>query len=152
MSEFPSCIVDALVVAFDATDWADTVLKRPLRANDPADSVGIFVFDWKPIESQIGMRDVSMARYGIRIQHLSKYADEEEGREAHSRCAKTIRAMLYRGTSVSVPLQGINESVLGFTERVTRWGVLKQKYLSEKVNSGFIFISGTEMWVETETV
>lgn len=150
MSEFPDNIAAALADHFGEEFPGATVVQREIRPTDPNETIAVHVIDWRPLDWEIGNRDVSLSRYAIQVETMHRHADESEGRVAQARLAKNIRAMLYRDSGLRVRLTSLSENMLGTTERLKRWGVQLQRYHSNQLSGQFIFISVTELWVETE--
>lgn len=130
----------------------DTILGRPLRPTDPHLSAGVFAIDWNPLEWQIGQWDPAVTRYMVGIQTFVKHGDEQEGIALHTRLGKKVRVMLYRDEDLRVRLSSLSITEDGVTERIQRWGVQTQRYLSNEINNNFMFLAVTELWCETEIV
>lgn len=150
---FPNNVVIALAEAMEnrVDGLRGVVLKRPLRKIDPGPSVGIFAVDWRPESYDIGKPDPAIHSYLFGIQALVKNGDEEIGRLEHGLLSKMVRVMLYRDDSLRVRLSGLTDTTLGVTERTLRWGVRQQRYIANEIQGTFLYLSTTEVWLETES-
>jgi hypothetical protein len=154
VTAFPANIVTALKeqLEVDFGSEVDTVVARPLRPIDPDRSIGILAVDWRPVDHQIGQHDPALGRYQLAIQCFIKHQDEEVGLAEHTLMSKNLRTMLYRGEALRLRLASLSETSLGVTERVQRWGVRQQRFVSNEIQGRFLFLSTTEFWVETEAI
>lgn len=152
VAAFPSNVVEALRDELNVAlgTQVELVVKRPLRPTDPDSSVGIYALDWQPGNHEIGFHEPTLARYQVAIQVFVKHQDEEEGSAIHTFLSKTVRTMLYRGEALRIRLSSLNETSLGVTERVQRWGVRQQRFVSNEIQGRFLYLSTTEFWIETE--
>lgn len=138
----------------DLDPTGKAVFTRPLRPSDPAVSAGVFALDWRPDEYEIMGRpngDPTVSTYQIAIQILVKHTDEQEGLSLHSETAKAVRSMLYRDAVLRVALTSLTESSLGATERALKWGVGQQRFANNEMNGTFLFLTTTELSLQTET-
>lgn len=129
------------------------IVLRPLRSTDPSNVVGIFPGSWVPSNetAMIGQYEVPISTYIIKIQNMIKHLDEAQGRAMFSAIAKAIRAILYRDPDLRVRLGGLEEQMLSTVERVKRYGVSRQDFLSNEVPGAFVFLAITDVFIETET-
>lgn len=155
-TDFPLNVTDVIKAAIDANLAPDVeTVFRPLRTNDPNNSYGIFPVDWGGNQETIlmgGPPVPALQRYNYRIHQMMKYGDEQEGRAAFSVAAKKLRVMLYHDRDLAVALGQLAESESSRTERYKRLGIRQQRFLNNELNKQFIFLSATELWVETETI
>lgn len=144
-------IVKDLIAEIDP-DW--TTVRRPLRPSDPNLAVGVFALGWEPSEHEIGgTPDPSLARYNLSIQSLVKHATEEGGQALHTNMAHRVRTMLYRSTDLRVRLAAASvTSPEGIVERVLKWGVSNQRFRSNEISGQFVYLSVTNVEIDTETV
>lgn len=154
---FPMNVVGVLQEEFVAAGISgDQIYLRPLRPSDPHSSIGLFPQDWVPNEDSAemmgGLQEPTISRYLVGIHTLVKNTDEADGILQHAILSKSVRSMLYRASGVRVRLPQLNETSLGITERLQRWGVRQQRYLSNEIEGSFVFVSVTDIWVETEAV
>jgi len=139
----------------DLDPTGKAVFTRPLRPSDPAVSGGVFALDWRPDDYEIMGRpngDPTLATYMLAIQILVKHTDEQEGLALHSETAKAVRSMLYRDAVLRVALTSLTESSLGVTERALKWGVGQQRYANNELNGTFLFLTTTELSLQTQTI
>lgn len=150
---FPLNIVDVLQDLLPGLMPDHKVISRPLRYTDPARSIGVFLVDWtpQPASQEIGHIEPTLSTYNIRIQNLVKHTNEVEGKALFSFDAKTLRAVLYRAGSLTLRFAGLTEELLGSRESSMRWGVGRQRFLSNELKGQFVHLGQTEFWLETET-
>lgn len=154
MIGFPMNVLDELKVSFDTHMPEHNIILRPLRYTDPAKSVGIYISDWVPQEDshQIGQEEPALATYAFRIQNLVKHTNEAEGKAWFAFDAKTIRAVLYRDNDLSLRLRNLVENILGTRETAKRWGVARQRFLSNELKGQFVYLAQTDFWLQTESI
>lgn len=150
--DFPENVVAELKTSFESMGEVDTVVARPLKPTDPHLSLGVFAIDWTPRDFVIGQYDPAVTRYMVGIQSFVKHGNEEEGIALHTRLAKMVRVMLYRDEGLRVRLGSLSTTEFGVTERIQRWGVQTQRYISNEFQGSFLYLAVTELWVETEIV
>lgn len=147
---FPDNIVVEFKTALAALPGIHSVSARPLRVNDPNACAGVYAMDWMPGEYGIGQYDPFLCRYAVNIQLLVKHMQEEEARAQHSVLSKSIRVMVYRDAGLRIRLPQLSETSSGVTEKLSRWNVKAQRFLSNEVQGQFLFLSTTEVTVECE--
>ncbi len=130
----------------------ENVYRRVLRPEDPNSSVGIVAVDWEPGEYLIGQEEPALSMYHFSIQSLVKHGNEEEGLTHHSLLAKNLAHLLYRDAAFRVALLTLNAEVMGVKESARRMGVRQQRYRSNEIDGEWLFVSTTEMWVQTESI
>lgn len=133
----------------------DAVVARPLRTTDPNVTLGVFAVDWMPDNdsAEIGKKHgPTLTTYVFAIQGLVKHGDEQSGMRLHSILAKNIRSMLDRDPGLRVRLGQLSEASLGVAERAQRWGVRGQRFANNEVGGGFIYLSTTEFYLQTEAL
>ena len=151
---FPNNVCNVLLAALQDLDADLTVLQRPLRLTDPAQSVSVYGAYWSPDsqswETGHGMPgEPTISRYTITIQGLIRDMDVERGLQVHAALSAKIRAMLVRNTDVKGALGALTATLEGATERLTRWKVSNQDLMQTQVKSGWAFLSVTHIVVET---
>jgi hypothetical protein len=129
------------------------IILRPVRTEDATNSVGIYSATWMPDDNshEIGSYGPTIQRYLIKIQNVVSAFSEAEGRALHSNIAKMIRVILYRDPVLRVALLGLAETMLSGVERVTKFNVARQDFLSSKIGASFIYLATTDVLIETET-
>lgn len=152
---FPNNVVSLLAVRFQQIDADLTILKRPLRSSDPAQSLGIWGALWEPEEDsyEIGHQspgEPTFSRYHIGVQGFIKHGDEQAGLATHSVLSSLIRRVVYRDEPLRVALPQLVVSDGTFTERLMRWGVRTQRYMNNDIQGKFVYLSTLDLWVETE--
>lgn len=149
---FPDNLVNEFKTSLAQLPGIETVVGRALRMSDPNASAGVFATEWLPGEMGIGKpREPLDNRYTIVIQLLIKHMNEEEALAQHSVLSKSIRVMVYRDADLQVRLPQLSEESSGVRERVLKWGVRAQRFLSNELDKQFLFLSSTEVVVTTET-
>jgi hypothetical protein len=150
--DFPENFIDELQTSLEASNLFDKVLRRPIQPTDPNGTAAVFAMDWSPQEMAIGQVDPAVTRYQVAIQTFIKNGNEQAGVIAHSQLAKKVRVMLYRDADLRVRLGTLSTSDGEVVERVQRWGVSRQRYLSNEIQKSFLFLAVTEVWLESEIV
>jgi hypothetical protein len=156
MAGFPENVIDAIQPRFVALMPDYEVVRRPVRVNDPARTIGLFVTDWKPaVQStqqvhEIGGTETVLATYSYVAQLLVKHTDEQAGRAIYGVDAKTLRAILYRDATLQVSLGDLTETVLGVTERFQRFRVANTKYMNNEISGTFVYLATSFLSVETQ--
>lgn len=154
--EFPMNIVDILRDRVNDRllegSGAECIL-RPLTPSDPNFSIGVFPFDWLPEEDsqEIGGGGVpTLQRYFIKIHLMVKSADPEEGRAIYANESKKLRLMLYHDRALGIALSQLREQSSEHVEQFKRARIQRQRFLNNELQGRFIFLSATDIWVETE--
>lgn len=93
----------------------------------------------------------TLQKYNIQIQGLVKDMDVERGLAVQSVMAKMIRAVLYHDDLLRVGLTSLTDTRYGVTERLRRWGIRQQRFMSNEIEGDWNFLSVLDLWVETET-
>lgn len=151
---FPMNIVEVLHDYMKAElDESFTVLKRPLRTQDPNLSVGIFPNDWVPVANsrEMGFAGDTLSTHLVRVHLLIKAGEEQAGRYLSGIHAKKLRTMLAHDADLQLRLGQLSEVSGSIKERAQRFGVRNQRFLNNELTGQFIFLATTEFWVETET-
>lgn len=151
---FPMNVVAELKTAFEEHMPDHTVLERAIRPVDPNRVIGLFAVDVVPQQptAQIGQREPAVNAYNYRIQNFVKHSDEILGKAWFSFDAKTIRAVLYRDHSLALRLAALTEEILGTREVAKRWGVSRQRFLSNEIQGQFVYLAQTDFWLESESI
>ena len=151
--EFPANIAWVLSAGLSRLPCIDVVLRRPLRAADPNRSAAVVTMDWTPGQYEIGMEEPALAVYDFRIQYMVKMAgNEAEAMAQHSVGSKMVRAMLYRDGEFGVQLRSLSETFMGREERVKKFKVNAQRFVSNEIQGTFLHISSIDFRVDVETV
>lgn len=150
---FPINLVDVFAAKLGEMEGLSTgIIKRPLRLSDPAVCVGVHASEWvpRPDSQQIGQLEPAIGSYDVRVQHMVKHSNELEGVLLYTSIAKNIRVLLYRDAEFRQALGSLYEDLLGTRERVQRFGVRRQRYLSNDLKGAMVHLASTEFFVETE--
>lgn len=156
---FPNNFVSLLATRFQALDPDLYVVRRPLRLNDPVQSIGLFASMVVPDPESMEFRGLgkpnpsepSICRYAVGIQAFIKDMEEERGLATHSVLSKMILAILYRDEPLRLGLSLLNTEVMGVKERTLRWGVTAQRFLSNELGqSEWLYLSTVEAYLDTE--
>lgn len=158
---FPNNIVEIVKTRTQFLDSDLTILKRPVRASDPTQTVGLTAASWLPDLTSyefpylgggnVQAGEPTLQRYTINVTSFVKDMDEENGQAVHSVLAALLRSMLYRDNTLRVGLAALSVTMNGHIERAKRWGVSNQRFLNNTVDQQFMFVSTLEFWLETET-
>lgn len=151
---FPNNVVDLIATRAQLLDSDLTVVKRPLRASDPTQAVGVFPSEWRANTdtTEIGSIEPTIQRYTFAIQAFVKDMDEERGLATHSVLSKMVRSMLYRDPPLHGSLGVLSVEMSSSTERTQRWGIGTVRYVSNEIQGSWLYLSTLEFWLETETL
>lgn len=151
--------LDAIGLALTAVDMSEygisavSVYKRMLDSTDPHGSVGAFFHSWMPVEGpQIGTWEPAIARYRYAVQSYLKLAERESGEEQNAAFTKKIRSTLYRDDDLRLSLGSLRDGDTPPIERALRWGIEQTQYSEASITGGFVYLSQTEFYFETEVV
>ena len=156
---FPNNVVMLLEMRLPSIDPEIEVFRRPLRDTDPIQAFGVFATLWTPNEdsyefgtpaANVYAHHPTLQNYTISIQGLVKDMDPESGLAKQSVMAKRLRAMLYRDAPLRVGLTSLASQLGGLTERLQRWGVRQQRFISNEVQGQWMYLSTLDLWIETE--
>lgn len=154
--DFPNNLVelfkDFLTAPNEESDKKYMAVGRPLRPNDQDESFGVFATVWRPDEQEIGQIEPVLGTYHLVIQSLVKVSNEEDGVAEHASLAKFVRGIIFRNPAFRAQMGEMYKISHGMRERVQRLGVTQQRYLANEVSGAFLFLSITEMTVQTESV
>ena len=157
---FPMSLVTPIMESFERLLPEHQVVARSLGLSEGTDTIGVFPSAWRPIENStlMGMTlgnmastEPSLGSYAIRIQNLRIDADEIIGREAFNNTCKKIKAILYRDPVLQLALRSLTEELLGTVERMKKFDIVKQDYLSSMTNMGMFYLGTTEVIFQTES-
>lgn len=154
---FPNNIIRMIEVRIpSAIDTDLRIFKRPLRPEDPNQSVGLYPNTWNPDEDSFEMSPQmknipTLQDYRILVQSFVRHADEEEAINTHNVLAQRIRAMLYADTTLQLAFAELIDTSSGKTEKAMRWGPSAQRFMSNEVKGTFLQSSITEFWLQTAT-
>lgn len=158
---FPNNVVEVLALACEAYIDPEPdpmkrvqVFRRPLHPEDPPQCIGITGSLWTPdVQShEISKVEPTLQTYIVMIQCFVKDMDEKKGLASHSVLSKLVRNMIYRRAELRVALGNLSDITGGATERLQRYGVRSQAYISGEVPAGtFMYLSTLETYFETET-
>lgn len=150
-------VLDALADSLAAIDLslyalpAVLVFKRELDGSDPAPSIGIFFHSWQPVEGpQIGQAEPAIGRYRFSVQTFIKSSEREPGERMNSDFVKQVRKTIYRDKALRDALVAVRESDDETIERPLRWGIDQTFYTDSAITGGFVYLSQTEFYFETE--
>lgn len=157
---FPNNIVETLALACEAYIDPEPdptkrvkVFRRALVPEDPIQSIGIFGQMWTPDNTshEISRVEPTLQTYLVRMHCFVKDMDEKRGLAAHSVLSKLVRNMVYRRPELRLALGSLVDSTGGATERLQRWGIGTQNYISGEVTGQFLYLSTLDLNFETET-
>lgn len=157
-SIFPNNIVDLVATRTTLLDSELAVFKRPLRATDPNQSVGVTASVWTPNErsqEMIGQplsTQPTLSRYGVTVQGFIRDMDEERGLNVHTVLSRMLRSMLYTDNALGVALSQLSSTLGPTTERSQRWGISQQRFFANEIKGEWLYLSILEFWLETETM
>lgn len=151
---FPVDFIVELHTTYETHMSDHAVVDRPLRPGDPAKSIGIFAVDTliQQQNAQIGQLEPPLNTHRINMHNMIVASDEVTGRALFAVACKKIRVILYRDTDLGVRLRALSEDILGSREVVKRFGISRQRYITNEVRGVFTYVAVTELWIETEVV
>lgn len=151
--EFPANIAWVLSCGLERMSPVNLVVRRPLRLTDPHQTAGVVTMDWNSEGYEIGGAEPTISTYTFRLQYLVKMMGDEQGAMLlHAKGSKTIRAMLYRDSELAVQLRSLTETQGGRTERLKKYDVRAQRFVSNELQGQFIYLSSLDVVVEVETI
>lgn len=154
---FPNNVVALVATRCELLDSDLTIFKRPLRASDPNQTIGIVAAQWIPTESsreflgQAYSTQPPLSRYTVTLQALIRDMDEERGLNVHSVLSRMLRSMLYTDQPLRVGLSALSSTLNGATEQSQRWGISQQRFFTNEIGGEWLYLSNLEFWLETET-
>lgn len=157
-TEFPNNAISLIALRIKQVVDPDlAVVKRPLRTNDPSQTVGVFPSLKAPNETTIETSGPvptgpTISRYNVIVQTVVKDTVEENAISVHSILSNRLFRMLYRDNPLHLGLTALAVVADNSQERMQRRGVQLQRYLSNEIQGSFIQTSWIEFWFETETV
>lgn len=155
---FPNNVVALLDDRLTMIDPEVPVFKRPIRTSDPTQCIGIVPVQWSPNEDSKEMKgridasEPTLGEYVIAVQAFIKDMEEERGLATHSVLSQTIRSMLYRDRALAVGFASLGVTIGDTSERMQRWGVRRQAFVSNEISGAFLYMSTLEFWFETEII
>lgn len=138
-----------------AVEGVRTIVIRSLNTTDSDGTLGISPDDWAPIVYEMAGDspfEPTVQRYTISLQHIVKAVKEEEGQRIHREVAKALRLMLYRDPDFQVSLRGLFVREGTRKERTQRFFITDQRYAQNQAGTTFLYMSVTNIAVETEVV
>lgn len=158
-SDFPNNVVITLLPFLGEIDGIEALVARPVWNTDPDVTVGITTVEWTPRLESIeigkpnGTAEPTLSQYIYMIQGFIRHTDEVDGLKAHSWLSKRIKRVVYRNPAVAVALTALSVTdEHNITERLQRFGVRAQRFLTNEVQGAFLYMSTLELFVETETI
>ena len=158
---FPNNVVEVLAIVLPGIDDEVTLQKRPLRPTDPNYSLGVYATIWQPNEDSFeighlgggmdpGPNEPTLSTYQIGIQILVKDSETSRALAVGSLLNRRVRSVLYRNDALRVALSQLFTVEDGVHERMKRWGIRSQRFMSNDIEGKFVFISVLDMFIETE--
>ncbi len=148
-------LMNVLASGLGVTDGVEVVVKRSMNSIDVNGTLAIALDYWKPLEYEMsgnGSLEPSICEYTFTVQHMVKWGEHEAGEKLHREVAKAVRLMLYRDPTFQVSLRSLVAQDDTRKERVIRFHVVDQRYASNDIKGAYVFLSSTELVIETEVV
>lgn len=152
--------MDVLVEGLAVISMADqaiatpvSVLGRMLQGTDPDLSIGVFPMSWQPVGApDIGSSEPTIGRYVLGIATMLKSPDRVSGERLSGIFVRRVRDALYRHKTMLDALRDVSilDEDAGLLERFLRSGITSVDYASSAIQGGFVFVSQTEFFIETE--
>jgi len=158
---FPNNFVACLAIVLPGIHAECSLQTRPLRPTDPNYSLGVYATLWQPNEDSYemghlggtgdsGPNEPTLSTYQVGIQVLVKDSDTPRALAISSLLNRRVRSVLYRNNDLRLALAGLYTTEGSVTERLKRWGIRSQRYMSNDIEGTFVFISVLDTWLETE--
>ncbi|QEM40906.1 MAG: hypothetical protein [Phage AS32] len=152
---FPQNVVNVLGDVLPSVDSDVVFLPRPLRPSDPHMSLGVYGTVWMPDEESYEMGHIApgeatLGNYQIGIQTLVKDGDSQRGLNISSILSYRLRTVLYRNEPLRLALGSLNVQDGNFNERMRRWKIRSQRFMSNDIEGSFVTTSVMDLWIETE--
>lgn len=146
---YPMLLFDAVLPILSELDPVNAAFTRQVNYTDPNGSVGLTISHWVPDEPTIGGFEPISGTYTFVIQAMTKNTNEEEGEIEHYRLADTIKRTIYRDITFrdSIKVLHVDDD---FGEHTSRWGLTEQRFADNKINTEFVFLSSTVLYINTE--
>lgn len=157
---FPNNAVKWIAVAMQGIDPDVRVFKRPLRNTDPQQSIGVFGQLWQPDQDSLEIQALgnpapqqpSIQRYTLGVQAFIKDSEEGRGLAVHSVLSQRVRSVLYTNPDLQVVFSELKADLgEGWVESMRRWAVSVSRYFSGDLKGTNLYLTTTELWIETET-
>lgn len=155
MDGFAEGVIDLFSQYATTVEGVSQVVKRSLNSLDVHGTLGVCLDQWQPIDYEmigLGVMEPSTAQYTFSVQHVVKWGTQEDGEKLHREVAKAVRLMLYRNPELQVSLRSLVVDEDDRRERFQKLRVTDQRYASNEMKGTFVFLSVTELVIETETV
>lgn len=154
---FPNNVIATVLPVLGAIDADVQSFARPLRSTDPNLSIGVFPAIWQPDEESLEIGHMAgeptLGTYQVGVQTLVKDGDSQRALNISSIFQNRVRMVLYRNQPLRDILGSLwTEDSSGAKERMRRWGVRNQRYMSNDLQGSFIFTSVLDLYIETETI
>lgn len=153
---FPTNVVDLLELKMLEIDPDDTqVVKRPVDPMDQDQTIGITPVDWSPdrrsmeMGKQANPKEETIQRYTIMIQGLINDSENELAIKRHAIFSTLIRRMVYRDRVLQLALPQLSVEIGGVREAMHSWGINSQRWMVNRREGSFIYMSALEFWFET---
>jgi hypothetical protein len=131
-----------------------SVVLRRLGTTEPELAIGVFPesLSLTAVSQEIGTNEPTVTQYNLSVQNLVKSADREYAVNVSAVNSKIVRVLLYRSPVIQLGLAGLVEENLGSRERFQRLRVSRQRFMDGRIGQAFMFLTTTDVIVETETV
>lgn len=156
---FPNNVVNVLAAKLAEIDPDDSfIVKRPIQISDPDQTISVVAVDWSPERSSLEMgqkvnpKEDTLQTYTIAIQGLINDMDEDRAIMRHSAFSTLIRRMIYRDPVLQLALPQLRVEVAGVRESLKNWGVRSQRWLVNRNEDNFVYMSTLEFWFQTENL
>lgn len=155
---FPSNVVQLVSARFAIEDSRLTVLKRPLRTQDPNFSIGVWANNWQPVPHTNEMLGIDFARqstleqYVVYIQGFCRNADEIAGLNQHCVMAESIRSILATDGPLREQLGGLTAVLNGQTKSLKKFWVRAGRYVNNQVNGENMYLTTNDLMLEVENL
>lgn len=153
---FPSNVVQLVSARFAMEDDRLTILKRPLRPQDPNYSIGVWASNWLPVPGSQEMLGVDFARsstlenYLVMVQGFVRNTDEVAGLNAHAVLSETLRTILASDPPLREQLGGLTAVLNGTTKSLKKFWVRSGRYVNNQLNGENMYLTTNDLMLEVE--
>ena len=152
---YPNNAVSAIAATLPSIDDRIVVTDRPPRPEDKNFTIGVYPYDWRPVEGtqELSARQPYLGRYSILVHTHVKHASQAEGLRLHSALAARVRHHLYHDDSLIAALRSLGPITLGsgVREVYKRHGLVDQQFVNGGDSAANVFQSLANAWLETAT-
>lgn len=156
-TQFPGNVVIKVADALALIDPEVLVFMRPLTPNDGIQALAVYPVDMEPVDESQEMRGQvlggqvpTLTDYRINIASMVVHSDQAIGLAQSAALAKRVWATVARNVPLDVALKTLAHVGTGYSEHVQRWKTRRQVFQSGDLQGYFLYVSVSELWLQTE--